>query len=91
MEAPRLGVESELQLLAYTTFTATWDPSYVFELQHSHSSQQRQIPDSLSKAKGGIRILMDTSWFLNPLSHSRNSLSACKLDVFPPPLTILTI
>ena len=27
MEVPRLGVESELQLLAYTTDTATKDPS----------------------------------------------------------------
>ena len=26
MEGPRLGVESELQLLAYTTATATMDP-----------------------------------------------------------------
>ena len=27
MEVPRLGVELELQLLAYTTATATWDLS----------------------------------------------------------------
>ena len=27
MEVPRLGVELELQLPAYTTATATWDPS----------------------------------------------------------------
>ena len=26
MEVPRLGVKLELQLLAYTTATATWDP-----------------------------------------------------------------
>ena len=26
MEDPRVGVESELQMLAYTTATATWDP-----------------------------------------------------------------
>ena len=26
MAIPRLGVESELQLLAYATVTATWDP-----------------------------------------------------------------
>ena len=26
MEVPRLVVELELQLLAYTTTTATWDP-----------------------------------------------------------------
>ena len=27
MEVPRLGVKLELQLPAYTTATATWDPS----------------------------------------------------------------
>ena len=26
MEVPRLGVESEQQMQAYTTATATWDP-----------------------------------------------------------------
>ena len=29
MEVPRLGVESELHLLAYTTATAMWDPSRI--------------------------------------------------------------
>ena len=29
MEVPRLGVESELPLLAYTTATATWDRSRI--------------------------------------------------------------
>ena len=37
MEFPRLGVESELYLLAYATATATalWDPSHVCDLHHS--------------------------------------------------------
>ena len=35
MEVPRLGVESELQLLAYTTATATQDPSLLFDLHHN--------------------------------------------------------
>ena len=39
MEVPRLEVESVLQLLAYTTATATPDLSHIFDLQH-HSSQQ---------------------------------------------------
>ena len=38
MEVSSLGVESELQLLAYTTATATWDLSHIFDLYHS--SQQ---------------------------------------------------
>ena len=32
MKVARLGVESELQLLAYTTATATWDPSHICDL-----------------------------------------------------------
>ena len=35
VEVPRLGVESELQLSAYTTTTATPDPSHVCKLHHS--------------------------------------------------------
>ena len=35
MEVPRLGVESEIQLPAYTTATARWDPSRVCDLYHS--------------------------------------------------------
>ena len=35
MEVPRLGVESELQLLAYTTATATQDPTRICDLYHS--------------------------------------------------------
>ena len=55
----RLGVESDLQLLAYITATATWDPSSNCNLHHS--SRQRWIPDPLSKARDWTRILMDTS------------------------------
>ena len=58
MEVPRLGVESELQLLAYTTATAMPDPSRVCELHHS--SWQYQIPDPLSKARDQTHSLMDT-------------------------------
>jgi len=35
MEIPRLGVESELQVPAHTTATATRDPSLVCDLHHS--------------------------------------------------------
>ena len=37
MDVPRLGVESELQLPAYTTASAAPDPSHVCGLYHSHS------------------------------------------------------
>jgi len=46
MEVPRLGVESELQLPAYTTATAT---------------QQHQILNQMSEARGQTHVLMDTS------------------------------
>ena len=41
MEIPKLGVESELQLQAYTAATATWDPGGICDLHHS--SRQRWI------------------------------------------------
>ena len=49
MEVPRLRVESELQLLAYTTATETQDLSLVGDLHHS--LRQHQILNPLSKAR----------------------------------------
>ena len=60
MEVPRLGVESDLQLPAYTTSTATSDPSCVYDLQHS--SQQPRILNQLSEARDQTHIHMDTNW-----------------------------
>ena len=48
MEVPRLAVESELQLPAYSTAIATPDLSQVCNL--------------LSEARNCTHILMDTSW-----------------------------
>ena len=59
MEVPRLGVESELQMLVYTTATAPPDPSCICNLPHS--SQQCQILDPVSQARGGIPVLVDIS------------------------------
>ena len=59
MEIPRLGVELELQLLAYATTTATANPSCVCDLYRS--SWQCQIFNPLSGARDGNHILMDTS------------------------------
>ena len=59
MEVPRLGVEFELQLLAYTTATATWDPSRICNLHHS--SWQHQILNPMSKARGRTHNLMGPS------------------------------
>ena len=53
------GVESELQLPAYTTAKTTWDLSHVCNLHHS--SQQCWLFNPLSKPRDGTHILMDTS------------------------------
>ena len=59
MEVPRLGIQSELYLPAYTTATATPDLSCICNLHHS--SRQRQILNPLIEARDGLCILMDTS------------------------------
>ena len=62
MEVSKLGVESELQLPAYTIVTATPDPSRVCDLHHS--LQQWQILNPLSEARNRTCNLMDPSWIL---------------------------
>ena len=49
MEVPRLGVEAELQLLAYTVATEMQDLSCVYDLHHG--SRQHRILNPLSKAR----------------------------------------
>ena len=58
MEVPRLGVELELQLLAYTI--ATLDLSQVCDLYHI--SWQCQVLNPLSGGRDRTHIFMDTSW-----------------------------
>ena len=55
MEVSRLGVESELQLWAYATATATQDLSCVCDLHHS--SGQGQVLNPLSEARDQTCIL----------------------------------
>ena len=71
MEVPRLWVESELQVPAYTTATAAPDLSHICNL--CHSLRQCRILNSLSEAGDPARILMVPSPILNPLSHNGNS------------------
>ena len=59
MEVSSIRVESELQLLACATATATSDPSHVCDLHHS--PWQRQILNPLIKARDQTCDLMDTS------------------------------
>ena len=58
MEVPKLGVQLELQLPAYTTATAISDPSHSWDLYHSW--QQYQILNPLSEIRDQTHILMDT-------------------------------
>ena len=53
------NVATVVQLPAYTTVTATRDPSHVCKLHDS--SQQRQILNPLCKARNQTLIFMDTS------------------------------
>ena len=72
VEVPRLVVELELQLPAYTITTATQDPSHIYDLHHS--SRQCQILNPLSEARD--RTCNHGSWSdLFPLCHDRNSPS----------------
>ena len=55
VEVSRLGAELELQLPAYTTATATQDPTYICV-----SSWQHRILDPVSEVRNRTRILMVT-------------------------------
>ena len=68
------GVESELQLPAYTAATAPPDLSLIRDLWHS--LWQCWILNPLREARDQTRILMDTSQVLNLLSHNGNFLSS---------------
>ena len=72
MEIPRLGVELELQLMAYTTATAMQDLSSICGLHHS--LRQHWILNPQSEARDQTCILMDASQVHNLLSHSGNSM-----------------
>ena len=50
MEIPRLGVEVELQLLAYATTMAMLDLSCIFDLHRS--SWQCQVTDPTDRSQG---------------------------------------
>ena len=58
MEVPRLGVESELKMVVYTTAMATPGPSHICKL---HCSLQKcRILNPLSEAGDPTRILTET-------------------------------
>ena len=69
MTVPRLWIESKLQLQAYATVTATWDPSHVSDLHHC--SRQQRILNPLSQGRDQTHILMNISQVCNPLNNNR--------------------
>ena len=73
MEVPRLGVGSELQLPAYTTATAMQDLSCIFDLHHS--SQQHQILNPMSKARGRTCNLMVLVRFVSAVPWQELNIS----------------
>ena len=58
MEISSLGIETELQLLAYFTATAVPDMSHICDLHHS--SQQCQILNPPGEARDRSLVLVDT-------------------------------
>ena len=76
MEILKLGVESELQLLAYTTATAMQDPSHVCDLHHS--LQQHWILTHW--VRPGIEPA--SSWILAGLVNNWATKGAPLLKVF---------
>ena len=71
MDVPRLGVNWELQLPAYTTATATPDASHIYDLRCS--LQQRSILNPPSETKDRTTYSQRLHHVLNLVSHSRNS------------------
>ena len=70
-EVPRLGVELEIQLLAYTRATATQDLSHVCDWHHI--LWQRRILNPMSKARDRTSILRNPGQVCQLLSHNRKS------------------
>ena len=73
MEVPKLVVELELELPAYTTATAT--PELSFNCNLHHSPRQHQILNPLREARDQTCVLKDASQMSDslPLNHDRNS------------------
>ena len=98
MEVPRLEVDLELQLPAYTTATATSDLSRICNLYYS--SQQRWILNPLSKARDQTLNLTVPRWINFLLLTCLLSLHAglclqtrlqCSKTPTPAPLSYLSL
>ena len=72
-EAPKLGLKSELQLLAYATAKAMSDLSHI--CKPHHRSQQHSILNPRREARNLTHICWDTSRFHKSLRHKGNYLT----------------
>ena len=88
LEASGLQVRLEWQPPAYTTASATPDPSRICDL--NCSLEQHQILNPRTEARDRTHTLTDTSWVFNPLSHNRNSHTYISFHPTIPLLGILT-
>ena len=71
MEVHRLGVELELQLLAYTTATLTWDLSLICDLHHNPWCQILRVGPGIEPTSSWILVRFITAeprWEL-PVIH----------------------
>ena len=84
LEVPRLGVQWELQLLAYATATATPDPSRVCDLHRS--TRQHWILNSPKWGQGSNLHPHGYQLGLLLLSHDRSSENCCLTALSSPVL-----
>ena len=85
MEVPRLGIESELQLQAYTTATVTCDLIRICNLHHS--SWQRRILHPLS----GPGIKLVSLWMLVRFVSTEPRWECLSFTFVKPNLCVLII
>ena len=75
IDVPRLGVESELKLRTRSQPQANTGSELHLGTMSQLSGRQLWILNPLNEAREQTRILVDTCWVLNLLSHNGNSNS----------------
>ena len=84
IEVPRLGVSLELRLPAYTTATATQDPSHVCNL-HSNAGSLTQGSNPQSHGSSSDSLTTEPRWellklcFCEAVQHGREDFGFCGL------------
>ena len=89
MEVPGLGIKLELELLAYTTATATRDLSCLCNLHHS--SWQRWILNPLSQARDQTPNLMVPIWICFHCTRTGTPSSSFFVLIITHPFELLVL